>query len=230
MRAMSATGGRRNLGRVWLNRFKRLASGRTDVWLYALRTKLHGLDLGRFPSPSLVSPRSARSSTTTRADRASNGSSGRSTFRAAASPSTTAAARAAPYLTMCQFPFEEVIGVELAADLIRIAEANAAREGARQARFVNADASQFADLDRVTHLYMYHPFRQCVMDQVMENLRTSLARRPRALTLVYKNPVCHEAVLESGLFELKRTIRDEDSPDCCNLFHIYALRSEPGVS
>ncbi len=210
------------MGAVWLNRFKRLASGRTDVWLYSLRARLRGLDLGRVSVEELgLSPERSVFH-----DNSGGPGLARVLATVAIPPDSVAldygSGKGGAVLTLCQFPFREVIGVELSADLVRIAEVNAARAGVRQARFVSADASQFTDLDRVTHVYMYHPFRCTVVAQVMENIRLSLARRPREITLIYKNPVCHDTIVASRVFELRRTIRDEDSPSSCSLFHLYA--------
>jgi len=110
-------------------------------------------------------------------------------------------------LTMCKFPFAEVVGVELSRALISIAEGNCRRARARQVRFVETDAAEFADLDPFTHVYMYHPFPCAVVERVCANLQASLTRRNRKLTLIYKNPVCEETVLESGVFRRGRDMR-----------------------
>lgn len=98
-------------------------------------------------------------------------------------------------LTLARFPFDEVIGVELSADLVRIARDNVARARRRNIRFVQCDAETFTDLDRVTHIYLYNPFPCPVLQGVVANVRTSLARRERTVTLIYKNPICADALV-----------------------------------
>jgi hypothetical protein len=94
-----------------------------------------------------------------------------------------------------------VLGVELSGELIEVARRNAARLGRRNVRFLQADAGAFRDYDRVTHVYMYNPFPCTVMQQVLANLGTSLTNVPRRLRIVYRNPLCHGAIVASGLFD-----------------------------
>ena len=103
-------------------------------------------------------------------------------------------------LTLAGFAFDEIVGLELSPDLIRIAEANARRARVRHVRFIRGDAGEFVDLDRFTHVFMYHPFPCAVVEKVAANLAASLSRRERVLTVIYANPVCHQALAASGLF------------------------------
>jgi predicted RNA methylase len=112
-------------------------------------------------------------------------------------------------LTLSGAGFAEVIGVELSGELIEVARGNAARLRRRNVRFVQADAAAFREYDGVTHIYMYNPFPCEVMRHVVANLAASLARAPRPLTIVYRNPLCHDVIVASGLFEAT----DERHPD-----------------
>jgi 2-polyprenyl-3-methyl-5-hydroxy-6-metoxy-1,4-benzoquinol methylase len=112
-------------------------------------------------------------------------------------------------LTLSSAGFAEVIGVELSGELIEVARGNAARLRQRNVRFVQADAAAFREYDRVTHIYMYNPFPCEVMRHVMANIAASLARAPRPLTIVYRNPLCHDVIVASGLFDAG----DERHPD-----------------
>jgi len=105
-------------------------------------------------------------------------------------------------LTLSRLGFDEVIGVELSASLIDVARRNAARLGRRNVRFIHADAAAFRDLDRVTHIYMFNPFPAEVLATVVAHLRSSLARVPRTVTVVYVNPAYAGVIEESGLFEI----------------------------
>jgi SAM-dependent methyltransferase len=109
-------------------------------------------------------------------------------------------------LTLSGAGFAEVIGVELSGKLIEIARDNAARLRQRNVRFVQADAAAFGEYDGVTRIL---PFACGVMRQVVANLVASLARAPRPLTIVYRNPLCHDVIVASGLFDAG----DEHHPD-----------------
>jgi hypothetical protein len=104
-------------------------------------------------------------------------------------------------LTLSRLGFDEVIGVELSEALIQIARRNATRLGRRNIRFVHTDAATFRDYDRVTHIFMFNPFPAGVMADAIANLRESLTRSPRPVTLVYLNPAYPQAIEASGLFE-----------------------------
>jgi SAM-dependent methyltransferase len=179
-----------------------VASGRTDEIVYSLQNRLRGIDLEHVSVGDLGLP----------ADRAhfhssSGGPDCARILRTLPIPRGSVAldlgsGKGGAALTMARFPFAEVIGVELSEALVAIARANVERAGVRNVRFVQADASGFTDLDRVTHVYMYNPFPCVVMRAVIANLRASLLRRDRELTMVYKNPECHDAIVEAPrLFE-----------------------------
>ena len=68
---------------------------------------------------------------------------------------------------------------------------------------MQADAAGFVDLDRFTHVYMYHPFPSAVVERVVANLGASLARRERRLTVIYANPACQRVLESSGLFRVE---------------------------
>jgi hypothetical protein len=103
-------------------------------------------------------------------------------------------------MTLRELPFAEVIGVEISPELINIATTNVARLGLRDIRFVQSDAAAFTDFDRVTHIYMYNPFPCSIVVEVMANIAASIAAADREVTLVYRNPVCDEAIRAAGLF------------------------------
>lgn len=109
-------------------------------------------------------------------------------------------------ITLRRLPFDEVIGVELSPDLVRVAETNMARLGLTRVRFFAGDAAAFGDLDAVTHVYMYNPFPCPVMAEVVANLAASLRRRPRTIFVVYRNPLCKDLLARSGVLHEVRTL------------------------
>ena len=112
-------------------------------------------------------------------------------------------------ISLAGLGFAEVIGVEISEALVRIAAQNVERLGLERVRLVHSDAASFTDLDRVTHIYMYNPFPCAVVAQVLVNLRASLRRVDRELTMVYRNPVCDGAIVGSQVFQQCETIRPD---------------------
>lgn len=126
--------------------------------------------------------------------------------------------------TLARFPFEEVAGVEISPAMASIAEKNLRKLNIRGWNIYIADASDFTDLDRFTHVYMFNPFPEVVMADVMRNLGASLKRTPRTLTVIYFFPTCHDILIKSGLFTITRQI---DS-NLTHAFHIY--QHQPSVA
>jgi hypothetical protein len=112
-------------------------------------------------------------------------------------------------ISLHQLPFAEIRGVELSEPLVAVAKENMARLRLRRARFIVSDATQYRDLDAVTHIYMYNPFPCVVMAGVLRNIEASLTAAPRQLHVVYRNPICHELLEGSKwLTPLSRFTRD----------------------
>jgi len=105
-------------------------------------------------------------------------------------------------LIMAEFSFARIVGVELSPVLVRTAEQNLERRGVRKVLVLNMDAALFDDWEGLSYAYMFNPFPAPVVAAVMSNLEASLDRAPRSFTIVYKNPVCEDIVLQSGRFRL----------------------------
>ena len=209
-----------SVAKKWQGRARRLVLGHADLWWYALQARLRGLDLDSVSCEELG----------LRPDRSvfhanSGGPDLARVLRQVPIPPGSVAldygsGKGGALITLSEFPFVEVIGVEISDALVAIAERNLRRVHCRTVRQVICDASTFTELDPVTHVYMYHPFRTEVMAAVLRNIGVSLDRRPRRLTLIYKNPVHHDSIVASGLFRLERTLC-VGSQDSWGLFHIY---------
>lgn len=92
------------------------------------------------------------------------------------------------------------VGVELIPELVAKAEANRARarQADRDISFVCTDATRYAFAD-MTMLFMFHPFGETTMEQVLRNIRASReAACTPPLRIVYINPVCDEVLAQSG--------------------------------
>ena len=114
--------------------------------------------------------------------------------------------KAAPYCWHADYPFREIIGVELSPELDRIARANIARYTARRAHppvvSLQGDAAAFEWPPGPLIVYMWNAFTRPVMEQVFENLDAWFAQEPQELYLVYMHPE-----LESMLSEHPWLIR-----------------------
>ena len=95
-------------------------------------------------------------------------------------------------LLASDYPFREIIGIELSPELDRVARANIARYcGARHQPPVislQGDAAEFAWPAGPLIVYMWNAFTRPVMERVFQNLEASLAQQPRELYLVYMHP------------------------------------------
>lgn len=103
-------------------------------------------------------------------------------------------------LAMSQFSFAEIVGVELSQRMIDVAQQNIIKVGVTNVRMIHADASIFDDYDRFNYVYMFNPFPARIVGDVMHHLETSLVRRPRKITLIYKYPGCPDELINSSLF------------------------------
>ena len=109
-------------------------------------------------------------------------------------------------LTLSRY-FNLVIGIDHSPELIAAARRNARKMRIDHIQLHCVDARLFRDgLDQVTHVYMFNPFPEAVMGVVMQNLRRSLERAPRPLTIIYLLPACHRTILAAG-FVHKRDIQ-----------------------
>src|SRR6266850_6642999 len=91
----------------------------------------------------------------------------------------------------------EAIGVEQSPELCAIARSNAARLRGRRApiTIIQARAQEF-DYRKGTVFYLYNPFDQSVLGQVLEKLRSSLDEARRPVRIVYAH-LDHEECLEA---------------------------------
>lgn len=105
--------------------------------------------------------------------------------------------------TMLDFPFGLVAGVELSAQMATIAKRNfeMLNVPAERVQIHNVDACKFDGLDQFNYVYIYNPFPAPVFTQFLGNLSGSLIDRPRPLTLIYNNPICHDQIVGSGRFQ-----------------------------
>ncbi len=89
-------------------------------------------------------------------------------------------------------PFDRIVGVELSTDLCESARDNI-RQMTKSSRcknieIVNANAAAYVLPDDTTSIFLFNPFTRHLLDSVVEQIRQSLLRKPRALTILYLLP------------------------------------------
>jgi SAM-dependent methyltransferase len=103
-----------------------------------------------------------------------------------------------------RFNFRRIIGVEFSEELYRCALENlaAARLGAgcRDILPLHQDATSFVLPDGPLVLYFFDPFRDRVMQQVLDNIRRCYLDLPRKIYVMYLAPVHEDMVLATGVF------------------------------
>jgi SAM-dependent methyltransferase len=124
--------------------------------------------------------------------------------------------KGAATITMARLPFAEVAGVEISAPLVDAAMRNTAKLGLKVNYWI-ADATQFTDLDRFTHVYLFHSFPDHVAQVVIDNLVCSLLRAPRRLTLILKYPHNPDSLVPSRFRKLDELRYSGSHP-----FYIYS--------
>jgi protein-L-isoaspartate O-methyltransferase len=164
---------------------------------YALWTRIHGLDLAAQGCEELRLP-SARA----KAHAASGGPLlNRVLNRLAIPPGKSVvdlgSGKGGAAITLSDH-FAEVLGVELSPTLVEIARQNIRKLRITNARFVCDDAAQFADFKQFDYIYMFNPFPEVVMTQVLANVGRTFIQHGRPHTLIYKNPVSHQDLINAG--------------------------------
>ncbi|MGH9644441.1 MAG: class I SAM-dependent methyltransferase, partial [Terriglobales bacterium] len=106
-------------------------------------------------------------------------------------------------LLAAEYPFKKIIGVELIAELHRAAEENIAvwraQSPARRVAMLESlhmDAREFALPEGPLVIYMFNPLPGPALQQLTRNLEESWKRLPRAIWIVYHNPLMDRVLME----------------------------------
>ncbi|MFI9557602.1 methyltransferase domain-containing protein [Nonomuraea endophytica] len=115
------------------------------------------------------------------------------------------------------YAFKRVIGVELSAELARIARGNLAatrlRLRAGEVEFVQSDVLDYDIPDDVSVVFLNNPFRGKIFAAAMTRLLDSADRNPRPITLIYFNPVEEPYLFHTGRFHHLRTVASRRRKD-----------------
>jgi predicted RNA methylase len=101
-----------------------------------------------------------------------------------------------------EFPFKEIIGVELSPELNAIAHTNLrvfspAWRRCDRIRTICRDAAEFSFPEEPLMVFMFNPFGPVVLQKVLHRLEASLAAARRAIHVLYYQPL-HETVFASS--------------------------------
>lgn len=108
-------------------------------------------------------------------------------------------------LLASEYPFQQVIGIELLPELNAIAQQNIASFAGRnplstRVESVCCDAAEFA-LPQVPLLVFFNnPLRESTLTRVIRNLEDSLRNTPRPIVVLYANPTFERVIMNSGVF------------------------------
>jgi SAM-dependent methyltransferase len=108
-------------------------------------------------------------------------------------------------LLASEFPFRRIIGVELLPELHALAQQNVRQYSSPDQQCTDfqlwcGDARDFDFPLEPLVLFMFDPFPEHVLRQVLKGLGKSLEASPRRLVVIYQNPVQERAFIESAPF------------------------------
>jgi hypothetical protein len=109
-------------------------------------------------------------------------------------------------LMAADYPFRRVLGIELFADLHRVAQENIrAYKGESQRCFdvvaAAADARVFTFPAAPTILYLFNPLPEAALIEMMSNLEHSLLENPRTVYVLYHNPLLEHVLASQSRFQ-----------------------------
>ena len=106
-------------------------------------------------------------------------------------------------LMASEYPFMKIVGVELIAELHRAAEENirayrSPTQRCVQIEAVCADAGDFVFPNTPLVLYLFNPLPQAGLRRVLASLDRTLSAHPRAVYVLYHNPLLERVLGGSG--------------------------------
>jgi len=109
-------------------------------------------------------------------------------------------------LMASEYPFRRIVGVEILPELHRAAEENIANyqsttQQCTQIESVCADACEFDLPEGPLLLFLFNPLPEAGLNQMLKNLEESRRRHPRAVYVLYQNPLLERVLDESPSFK-----------------------------
>jgi SAM-dependent methyltransferase len=101
--------------------------------------------------------------------------------------------------------FTKVTGLDFARNLCETAKENLSitkqKIPALEYKIINNDAFYFEIPNDVDCIFFFNPFDEFIMSGVVNNILTSLHNNPRAMNIIYINPLHKEQFLKAGFTE-----------------------------
>ena len=109
-------------------------------------------------------------------------------------------------LMASDYPFRRIMGVELLPALHRIAQENLAKYRSESQKCfaleaICGDATEFPFPEEPLVVYLFNPFLESGLRRVIANLQQSLRARPRAVYVLYHNPLLAHVVAASAALQ-----------------------------
>jgi len=110
-------------------------------------------------------------------------------------------------LMASQYPFRRILGIELLPELHRVAKDNLSKyKSDSQQCFaidcVLGDASEFDLPIEPTVLYLFNPLPESGLVRMIMNLEQSLRENPRAVFVLYHNPLLEHVLTRNGVIRI----------------------------
>lgn len=123
--------------------------------------------------------------------------------------------------------FKKVTGVEFSGNMCDIARRNLElvkeKTPLLQYALYNMDAAYFTFPDDADCIFFFNPFDDIIMQQVVDNIKISLEKFPRDMTIIYANPLYNQLFLNIGFAERYHTCK-------LNFLEISVLSNRPKKS
>lgn len=94
--------------------------------------------------------------------------------------------------------YRKLWGVEISEELLSIANSNLKKLKIQNVELVQLDAGLYSIPDTVTHIFMFNPFPEVVMREVLRNINISIIRKKRKVVIIYLQPVYSDLFSEYG--------------------------------
>ncbi len=108
--------------------------------------------------------------------------------------------------------FSKCDGVEYNGKIADICTRNMHRLGLDDVTVWVGDAREFTDYESYDTFFLFNPFEPEIFQDVINKIPS------HGTTVIYHNPTCHQLVLDTGRFTLKKQLYDKDRDYYTNIY------------
>lgn len=114
-------------------------------------------------------------------------------------------------LLAAEYPFRKIVGVEFSRELHEVAVRNigifrSPRQRCRDISSLHMDATAYALPADDLVIYLFNPFKRDVLMPIVDNIRRSLADKPRRLAILYYHPTDGDLLERQDFLPFRREI------------------------